>query len=176
MVLKQLILDFISVINTSSQVEIYNKAGLRHTLVSFLEGELDDNTYGIQVEREPKSVVLGAVNENFPEGSLDIYIFELSGKGQFCVQVLVGDIQDSFSRTAVLAQVSFLKGLAANGFKENGLLFAYQLRSLSAEEEFISEMNEVLPDYAIEWRELLPVSKDVNGPWMCFYLEQNATA
>ena len=161
-------------ISTSGEVELYNAAGLRHELVSFLQRELAPEQYGIQVEREVKAVVLKADVHFSPVAVLDIYIFERAGKGQYCIQVLTPSNPHHLNWAEASKQIRFLEHLSVHGFEECALFLAYQQPSLHAE----SELNflKAEPAYPVEWKELLPATQDSNGPWRYCFLQINEGA
>ena len=166
MLLHPLINDFVSKVKSSGKIELYNAAGLRHELASFLEWKLPADRYGIQVEREAQAVVLEASHTVFQVANLDVYIFERAGKGQFCLQILAQSHQNPFSWAEALKQVKFLEQLSSHGFQECGLFFACQRHAFLSEQAL---KNSIL-GYAVKWEELLPASQDNNGPWKYFFI------
>lgn len=169
MLLEPLIKDFVSEFKTLLHVELYNTAGLRHELVSYVEKALSPEEYGIQVERKATAVVLEP-NEAFSqEAILDIYIFERTGKDQFCIQVMAVSSPDQGSWAEAFKNIRFLEELSAHGFREAGLFFAYQQPSQHLETELMFQRSE--PGYSIVWEELAPTSHDSKGPWMYSFIQ-----
>ncbi|MCJ8166022.1 hypothetical protein MKJ04_14340 [Pontibacter sp. E15-1] len=167
MLLEPLIKDFVSEFRTLLHVELYNTAGLRHELVSYLDGALSLENYGVQVERKATAVVLEPYEAVSQEAILDIYIFERAGKGQFCIQVMAVSSPDQGSWAEASKNIRFLEELSAHGFRETGFFFAYQQPGQHLEIELIFQRSE--PSYSMVWQELTPASHDSKGPWMyCF--------
>ena len=171
MILKKLIDEFVAFVSTSGEVELYNEAGLRHELATFIEQRLNPEKYGIQLEREARAVVLADSEEDFQDALLDIYVFERAGKGQFCLQVMAPPNLTALAWAEAPKQVKFLKQLLLHGFQEGGLFLAFQQPFPTAETP--ADLNAMLPNLgnAIEWNELLPAWQDNNGPWKYFFLQ-----
>lgn len=164
MQLQHLLQNFISQARGSDQIRVYNSASIRHELANFLQLQLDQKDYGVQVGRGADAVVLGAKEHDFLETEIDVYAFQISGAGQHAVQVHVIDRQDGSSPTNdVKRQLQFLQALKQHGFTQSYLLLAQKTPSTEI------ELTLLFPDKLV-WQELQPTSQNINVPWKCAVL------
>lgn len=113
MELGNILQEFISQPQGTEQITMYNKAGLQHELVNFLQQQLELAVdYGVQLEREVKAVVMGANYLNRSINAIDVYVYQRAGKEQYGVQVIVLEEQNEDSLTSELEnQLQFLQTL-----------------------------------------------------------------
>ena len=164
MELQSFIQKFISYARESEQITIYNKAVLLHEFASFLEQHLQEGNYDVQISRQAEQVVMGAKGKDFAKEVIDLYVYQITGKEQYAIQLYVMDGEEkSPAASAPNDALYFLKSLKQHGFRQAHLLL---IRNLKVDEPEI-----VLPPlYYVEWQELQPLSQDSNGPWMCAVL------
>lgn len=160
MELQSLLQRFISFARESEQITVYNHAGLLHDLATFLQQNLVEDRYDVQLERRVEHVVMDAKNEGFAKEAIDLYIYQTIGKEQCAIQVIVHDEQ---GRNEAVSEIEnnllFLRSLKKHGFKEAYLLLTHKAHTDEADLE--------LPQcFLMEWQELQPTSQDRNGPWL----------
>ncbi|WP_187264674.1 hypothetical protein [Pontibacter beigongshangensis] len=164
MELQSFIQKFISYARESEQITIYNKASLLHELALFLEQHLQMGDYDVQISRQAEQVVMGAKGEDFTKEVIDLYVYQITGKEQYAIQLYVMDGEENSPAVAAPKdELYFLKSLKHHGFRQAHLLL---IRS-----EKVDEAEIVLPKtYSVEWQELQRLSQGGNGLWVCAVL------
>lgn len=164
MELQHLLQNFISQARDSDEIRVYNSASLRHELANFLQLQLEKESYGVQVGRKAEAVVLDAKEHDFLKAEIDVYVFQISGAGQYAVQVQVIDENDESSTAdEIKRQLNFLQALKQHGFTQPHLLLAQKAPVDETGLQLLLTDN-------LHWQELQSTSQDVNGPWKCAVL------
>jgi len=114
--------EFIELIQSDSEIELYNEAGLQHEMALFLRKEIGD-VFKIELERNVK--VFCKEDEKYEKKEMDIYLFEKKNpNNKYCIELKLS-LGRAVPRRMYLAfsDVLFLEQLKHKGFKKCFLFF-----------------------------------------------------
>lgn len=118
MQLISLINNFIAAVGTSSRIEIYNSAGLRHELALYLKTHLPPEIYGVQLSRKLKEVAILSGSTESEKQKIDLYIFHRDRKEQYAINLKLLKKEEKLTRLTISQEMKLLEIFAAGGFKE----------------------------------------------------------
>lgn len=118
MQLISLITNFIAAVGTSSSIEIYNSAGLRHELALHLKMQLSPEIYGVHLSRKLREVATLSGSSERKNEKIDLYIFHRNLKEQYAINLKLLNKEEKLTRLLISKEMKSLETFAAGGFKE----------------------------------------------------------